>query len=186
MVKKSDSWTSLWKDGVVTVPRHSLPCARDRFFQGKDICAQPRAIVGLTVLEQFRFGTGLLPFFELQTEVIPGTTLLLAQRSLHEGQPLAGEQQGRARRWELLQPSDFHLFLWLNILPDHKGQLFVSKVYRHCSLDITRIWWVWALWSNLSSWIIATHQTPNLLNSFPEKRCFPRLSRVVVLKTSKI
>lgn len=50
------------------------------------------AVVCLTVLEQFTFGTGLLPFFELQTEVIPGTTLLLTQRFLHQGQPLAAEQ----------------------------------------------------------------------------------------------
>lgn len=120
----------------------------------------------LTVLEQFKFGTRLLPFFELQTEVVPGTTLFLAQRSLQEG------QQGRARWWELQQPSDFHLCLWLSTLPDHKGQLFVNEVYRHWSLGITQIWWLWAISerSNLSSWTIAIHQTPNLLSSIPEKR----------------
>lgn len=63
------------------------------------------------MLEQFQLVTGLLPSSGLQTEAIPGATLLLAQRTLHEGQPLAGEWQGRARGWELLQPSDFHLCL---------------------------------------------------------------------------
>lgn len=45
--KDDDTWNSLWKDEMVTVPRHPLPCARDHFLQGKDICAQLRAIVGL-------------------------------------------------------------------------------------------------------------------------------------------
>lgn len=146
--------------------QRSLPPGQGHLCSTQSHCRTAAAC--LSVLGQFRFGTGLL-LFELQTVVIPGTTLLLAQRSLHEGQPLAGEQQGRARQWELLQPSDFHLLLWLNTLPDHKGQLFVSKVYRRWSLDITQIWWVWALQSNLSSWIIATHQPLNLLNSIPEK-----------------
>ena len=78
-----------------------MPCARDHCLQDKDICAQLKAILGLPLhgplLEQFKFGIGLLPSFGLQTEVIPGATLLLAQRSLREGQPLVGEQQGRAR-----------------------------------------------------------------------------------------
>lgn len=45
--KDDDSWNSLWKDEMVTVPRHPLPCTRDCFLQGKDICTQLRAIVGL-------------------------------------------------------------------------------------------------------------------------------------------
>lgn len=63
------------------------------------------------MLEQFKFVTGLLLPSALRTEAVPGATLLLAQRSLCEGQPLAGEQQGRVRGWKLLQPSDFHLCL---------------------------------------------------------------------------
>lgn len=169
--KGVDSWNSLWEEGQLKwwmSPAHSSALCQGSLPPGQGhLDSAPShlsaALVWPTVLEQFKLGTGLLPRFGLQTEVIPGASLLLAQRSLCEGQLLAGEQQGRARRWELPQPSDFHLCLWLNALPDHKGQLFVSKVYRRWSLDIIQIRWIWALWSNLSSWVIATHQLPNLL-----------------------
>lgn len=46
-----------------------------------------------TLLEQFKSRAAFLPSFGLQTEAIPGATLLLAQRSLHEGQQFAGKGQ---------------------------------------------------------------------------------------------
>lgn len=162
---KWDSWRS--PAGPPALCQGSLPPGQGHLHLAQN--HSRAAATGGPLLEQFKFVIGLLPSSELQTKAIPGATLLLAQRSLCEGQPWAVEWQGRARGWELLQPCDFHLCLWLNTLPDHKGQLFVSKVYRRWSLDIMQIWWVWALWSNLSSWVMATHKLPNLLNSFPQK-----------------
>lgn len=182
--RDADSWNSLWKVGQ---PKWWLsPAGPSALHQesllSKDICTQLKAILRAVVwptLLEFIFGTDFIPFFGLQNEAIPKATLLLAQRSRQEGQPLVWEWQGKARGWEPLQSSYFHLSVTQHY-PRPQWPFLCEY-----SLHGLQIWWIWALWSNLNSWVNSYSLASKFAQEFSRERlCFPHISNATMLKTS--